>query len=140
MKKILTLFTALALSACVSVDNYSSKEALEKTKSALPAIEQGKASVCFVRQHRINGMGTKAAIYDTHEYIGKIGNDSFFCKNLTPGDHLFVAKFFGQDDAVAPIRLNSGARTYVNVSVDFYLGINEIPEGQALVIIGHALD
>ena len=141
MKKIFTITCLLLLCGCTSIDKYATHEARQEVKQQLPEISENMSSICFVRQGRFTLGGARPDIYHNNVHIGEIENNSYFCREFEPGQHLFVLKAVLQDDTFTSINLQKNKRAYVEFSFDYKeLYFKEVAEDYALVIIGLAMD
>jgi len=115
MKKLIPVFSVLALTACGGISEIT-PDMQAATEKKLPAIDSKGGQLCIFRVSNAIGMAVICDMYANDEFIGRLSNRSYFCVNLSPDEYTITGKCFGGSRVGAEVNIRQGQRKYMELS------------------------
>ena len=98
----------------------------------LPKIENEKGQICFYRLKALVGSGYSPDVFVNNEKVGKISNNSYFCKNFTPGNYNVKVEIPLSSDLRQEVSIVKNKRRFVLITYGNYKAIEEVSQVPAL--------
>ena len=132
MKKYLVVFLLFLTSCQTIVVPQITKKIRNDIDNNLPKIENGKGQICFYRLKTLIGSGYSPNVFVNNEKVGEISNNSYFCKNFTPGNYSVKMEVPLSSDLWQEVSIVKNKRKFVLITYGNYKAIEEVSQVPAL--------
>lgn len=132
MKKYLSIFLLFLASCQTIVVPEITKKVRNDIDKNLPKIENEKGQICFYRLKALVGSGYSPDVFVNNEKVGEISNNSYFCKNFTPGNYNVKVEIPLSSDLRQEVSVVKNKRKYILVTYENNKEIEEVSQVPAL--------
>lgn len=132
MKKYLVVFLLFLTSCQTIVVPQITKKIRNDIDNNLPKIENEKGQICFYRLKTLIGSGYSPNVSVNNEKVGEISNNSYFCKNFTPGNYSVKEEVPLSSDLRQEVSIVKNKRKFVLITYGNYKAIEEVSQVPAL--------